>query len=798
MCVRENDATTPNNECFDTRLAGPSRLEQDDPDAFALQQMEEEEEARLAEEAQGFTCLVEELEHDENTEWLRGCAWPRWFAHKPLHLITATATTPSRREQDLDLGWWNSVEWISDATMEANLRRLLEITSRVLARCEETLLQTPRVFCCWLRSWGLSFYPYPFELPQRSSTKQKYYLYFNRFLCYVFRSWRLCLQLGQNMEGIYGLRLTRDQLFVMEAVWKAIAKLQAERTDLIPASLLELVFQLLVLFWTDVATDGVLETKAVVHFSGVLGIHPNELAFRTAYDYTPYLSAMIWVGRLVVLEYVLPLRPYQSLETKWPERAAYTNQVERFCGQIRPKFLQRGSVSPIGYLIERLQHGRAIAKREGPRTNISWSPDGQTLEIEGGQISLQQFRQTIHHLEADLEQTARALMLQWWPKVVLRDIKDDLSTHRPGYSFLSHPLNRMEGSCKHLSRRAFSRELGFALQGPGREKALNYLKSCDRLVMLLFSGIHLTSGMPARGEELRVVRWADSAAVPRNIFVYNGRVMLVFSYNKAGLKSNNSFYIVRFPAPSVQHVLFLYLAYIRPFSDFLARQLKIAASKATNPHLFTTYRSLATCFRAETCVKSLQLSTPSCPIKLNMKLYRQIAIRFAKRHISALLQPFDPNTPNDYDGFLRLLSFQTGHNPSTHVGAYALYKAYPAKLQSELIERYLQNSIVWHELIADKGTIQADKILNDGPSDGNSSEFCTQHSGVSTPPVLVSTMALNTTTLDRVVFAGSGMHHVELKRASQEDDRSHSLLKRIKIMKAGLERLEDEYNRTKR
>ena len=132
------------------------------------------------------------------------------------------------------------------------------------------------------------------------------------------------------------------------------------------------------------------------------------------------------------------------------------------------------------------------------------------------------------------------------------------------------------GKLKHLSRRAFSREHGFALQGPGREKALNYLKSCDRLVMLLFSGINLTSGMPARGEELRVVRWADSAAVPRNIFVYNGRVMLVFSYNKAGLKSNNSFYIVRLPAPSVQHVLFLYLAYIRPFSDFLARQLKIA------------------------------------------------------------------------------------------------------------------------------------------------------------------------------------------------------------------------------
>jgi hypothetical protein len=77
MRVRENSATTMNREGPDTKLAGPSTLEHDDPDAFALQQMEEEEEARLAEEAQGFTCLFEELEHDENTEWLPGCGWPR-------------------------------------------------------------------------------------------------------------------------------------------------------------------------------------------------------------------------------------------------------------------------------------------------------------------------------------------------------------------------------------------------------------------------------------------------------------------------------------------------------------------------------------------------------------------------------------------------------------------------------------------------------------------------------------------------------------------------------------------------
>jgi hypothetical protein len=114
-----------------------------------------------------------------------------------------------------------------------------------------------------------------------------------------------------------------------------------------------------------------LERKAIIHFSGVLGIYLYELAYRTAYDYTPYLSALLWIGRLIILEYALPLRGYTTLDVLWPARAAYADQGKRLCVEICPTYLQCGSLSPMGYLIERSQHGRAIAKREGLRTNLS-------------------------------------------------------------------------------------------------------------------------------------------------------------------------------------------------------------------------------------------------------------------------------------------------------------------------------------------------------------------------------------------------------------------------------------------
>lgn len=206
--------------------------------------------------------------------------------------------------------------------------------------------------------------------------------------------------------------------------------------------------------------------------------------------------------------------------------------------------------------------------------------------------------------------------------------------------------------------------------------------------------------MPARGKELRIIQWADTATAIRNVFVYKGRIILVFSYNKATTRSNNSFYIVQFPCPIIGQVLFMYLTYIRPFSDFLVRQLQIVRDMGSNPHLFTRYKDASGCFNAASCANSLLQSTTTSPAPLTIQRYRQIAVSIAKKHLSTLVQPFNPNTPKDYNGFLRLLSFQTGHKPSTHANAYALDHAFPAKLQAELINRYYENSHTWHQFLA--------------------------------------------------------------------------------------------------
>jgi hypothetical protein len=160
--------------------------------------------------------------------------------------------------------------------------------------------------------------------------------------------------------------------------------------------------------------------------------------------------------------------------------------------------------------------------------------------------------------------------------------------------------------------------------------------------------MHIIDSMLARREEFRILRWADTVSVQRNIFIYKVKIILIFAYNKVNINTNNSFYIVHSPCLQVQRILYVY------------------------------------------------------------RLYRQTAVSIAKKHLSALVTLFDPNTPKDYNGFLQLLSLQTGHRPVTHASAYTLEHSFPTKLQPDLINWYLVNSHMWHEFTL----IQEEDVLD--------------------------------------------------------------------------------------
>jgi hypothetical protein len=144
------------------------------------------------------------------------------------------------------------------------------------------------------------------------------------------------------------------------------------------------------------------------------------------------------------------------------------------------------------------------------------------------------------------------LLFHWWPEIDL-NLRDDMVNQRPGYSFLSDPANHLQSKFRILSQHVFAKVGG--LSWSSTSQLSRYLRECDRFVQYLFVAVHKTSGMPARGEELRTIRWANTVAIARNVFCFQGRLVIIFPYNKACTNTNNSFYVVRSPCPAVERCL---------------------------------------------------------------------------------------------------------------------------------------------------------------------------------------------------------------------------------------------------
>ena len=471
---------------------------------------------------------------------------------------------------------------------------------------------------------------------------------------------------------------------------------------------LELAEQLLQLscaFWTDLSGTGETLHLPVVCFAGVLGIQREGLTYRPAHLYTTYAAGLVWVGRLLMLEYALPRQAYRTLS--WPSCAACPNQLQRL-QLIRRKYLCKGGLHAMAHILELLYQGRTIAKREGRRANLSWSPDGQVLQIDGaGTFSMVQFRTMAWLTIQDCQKLLRELMFHWQPAVDLDAIQDNLTNIQAGWSFLEEPANGLQGSFRHLHRRAWH---GIGCQGLmakgqwSHARSGKYLRMVASFQRLLLACIHFTGGIPARGTEVTTIKWCNTRHVMRNIFVYQGRLVVITEYTKARGRMNKSFYIVRFLPLLVSQILFQYLVYVRPFVEALSSQAQLrlgsqgaasldqysfAFTRTDDDRPFHTNDLSAIISKQTKKVLGTPLATAS---------YRQATLAIAKQHIATIARPLDPYSARTGSNALLLgIAHQAGHTIQTLMDSYAINKAYPTRLQPELIYQYKMVSELWHQ-----------------------------------------------------------------------------------------------------
>ncbi|KAH7232452.1 hypothetical protein B0J15DRAFT_354876, partial [Fusarium solani] len=131
----------------------------------------------------------------------------------------------------------------------------------------------------------------------------------------------------------------------------------------------EALFQLSMMFWTHQDPAGNMSSSAIVYYTAVMGIQWCSLVYNSAHNSTSGLAALIWVGRLLFLEYALPVYSYTTPAYIWLSRDRYLSQPDRL-DVIRKKYLIRGCYTPFGEIVEPKAFAKSIVKGEGIPGNL--------------------------------------------------------------------------------------------------------------------------------------------------------------------------------------------------------------------------------------------------------------------------------------------------------------------------------------------------------------------------------------------------------------------------------------------
>ncbi|EXL65654.1 hypothetical protein FOPG_18126 [Fusarium oxysporum f. sp. conglutinans race 2 54008] len=462
----------------------------------------------------------------------------------------------------------------------------------------------------------------------------------------------------------------------------------------------EAIFQLSMMFWTYQDPTGDMSASTIIHYTAVLGIQGPSLTFHPAHGSTPKLAALMWIGRLLFLEYAVPVYAYNTLDLAWPCRTAYPSQPDRI-SSIRCKYLLRGCYIPFGELIELKAFAKSIVKREGVPGNLTWAPDGRSFTIgDDKKVLLSEFCETHHKAVATVQEQVDEMLLGWQPDIDVSTIRDDLTCRKAGWSFIDKIENNLTDTWKTLLYRlqkSSFRGTPFTNSGHwNMETCHKYLDAGVELNKSAFAAVHFKASLPGRGTEVTSIRHLNSRLSIRNVFFYDGRMIIIISYNKARASNNYAFYIVRYIPVDLSLSLLKYLAVVRPVSEFLSKKMHTARHESRE-FFFLDPNGKRKHLSSGQASGILRSRTRDLITPWTLSLYRQAALAIAKRYLTKLVEKTNFYYPSSAADPMRMFAAGAGHHPRMLLTTYAIDRALPERLQPELLEMYRRLSNIWQD-----------------------------------------------------------------------------------------------------
>jgi superfamily II DNA helicase RecQ len=442
----------------------------------------------------------------------------------------------------------------------------------------------------------------PFNSRMDKTTFRQYTGYWNQLLSYVVRTDNVDEAKRPRFKFTSKQQDTFDQL--MDAVDQVVefpGEKEGENVKVyheLKKHVQDQVLQFCITLLDHELADN--QYKSVI-ISGLaaLGLHEGG-RWANAEDYTPKLSAVIKLARLMVIQKAYTTRQ-QSIATKVRRGMSQVDAEESTRSHVKlvqsmtRKFMMLtsddGEPTPMDWMLDTRTYGLHIRYSTPAEGTVSWK--GETILYQEIQFTMEQVRGMVHGLVAETRQRLiRDLLMleldpygevkgQRLPPIDWARMTDNFTEQQVGWSFLKDSRNQfdIEGvdGRKWLARRVVS-EPPLAerfIRGGGRgdqpiqwkrDAIEQYQRVKERFQEGLLALKHFGGGQAARAWEIIGIRHRNTSnGGVRNVFIDDRLVMFVTAYHKGYEFSEKTKLIQRFLPREVGELLVYYLWLVLPF-----------------------------------------------------------------------------------------------------------------------------------------------------------------------------------------------------------------------------------------
>lgn len=670
--------------------------------------------------------------YDHDSTWVKEMKWVRHIGSRNLiEIHNATQWIRAKTKK-------NRAELEDEALIEETrvLTLLGESLDREVDRCSWRLGSVPKeTLQCLHGIQAGKPHSKPFGYTAQDRSQKKYQAIAHRYIGFCWRAFRMGRREAEEKLAMF---FTDEQWRLMGNIVDCIpAKGRVQRAASVSNSddedneftdsnnhttcrsvdgdnfaLDAAVFEFMVAS-IKVKIGGNMYNNALLCFCAALGIRQHPLGFTEAFLYTGMLAALLWVCRLFFLEDGFEGVPREL------EQVSY-EATERFQQEYN-QWMCIGTYTVISKIINWMAYGKGHRNKTSGTPSVRWSKDGSSLFHNGERLLVQDFQRAACKLVMDTEHLLDELFGGLWgqiaPTIDLNRIVDSVTRVGAGQSFATNEKNAWLDVGPGKVIRANSSRLFNEIQNEWKKTNVKkWLQTFCRFTEGSMAMTHIWQGMPGRGPETSTIRHCDTAQLMRNIFVYDGQVMIVTDRDKMKAIRDNGRKVARFLTVRISRMIIALIAWLQPAELMLRRQCGLPEPEGKYYEFLWRAGSSSYWDTQKLSMIMVQLLLETAKIRITVGRYRVIAIELG-RNIRGLVMKqveglsgededdgdcveFDPMTgePIDVSGSWNIVwDLQSTHSTKMARLGYAVHVALPGRLQPEMIRSFQGISGLWHQ-----------------------------------------------------------------------------------------------------